>query len=208
MNRDGFARVLVVIGAIIAVGILIFAAIIFFGQLLSSSTSPLAPSMWKTYHNNAYGFTITYPADQRDPVIAVNDTSPIYSSMVTGTAFGITFDDSATLFQNPIYNPHTDRDDEITYSTSSREWIVKGSVGSAAPCPEEVTTTNQGIPLYIIPTGFHAGDGFDAYVTKEGIIAVSQGVYFANDTFIRDEVTFDDPASVFRVGCSGAGLKK
>lgn len=163
------------------------------------SQDSAAPSTWKTYRNEKYGFEMKYKENQPDPKIFINDISEIRYSWVAESDFEIHLFDDFKIFRNPIYNATEDEFGILIYSGVDHQWVVSSSAANSV-CPLEFRT-KQNVPYYSVGTGVHAGDSFDIFVTAKGLVAVAGGKYFGKDNFLRNEIVFDRPDLVLKVGC-------
>ena len=167
-------------------------------------------STWKTYRNEKYGFTLNYQSDLPELRVLINDLSPITYSLVAGEPiFEIHLFDNADQFSNPLWKFDDGYDHQLTYSATGKNWIVtlanrdwnRVSGPPDESCPLEYTTSNQGVPYYRITTGYHAGDGFNAYITDKKFIAVVGGDYYESGKFYPEKITFDHPELVLKATC-------
>jgi len=165
---------------------------------------------WKTYRNEKYGFTLNYQSDLPELRVLINDLSPITYSLVAGEPiFEIHLFDNADQFSNPLWKFDDGYDHQLTYSATGKNWIVtlanrdwnRVSGPPDESCPLEYTTSNQGVPYYRITTGYHAGDGFNAYITDKKFIAVVGGDYYESGKFYPEKITFDHPELVLKATC-------
>ncbi len=164
------------------------------------------PGGWKIYRNQEFGFSIKYPANY-PPQVFMDDTHPL-RCIIYDCPFTLSFYHNRVQFHTPSYDLGSEQPDSLVYSLPNKEWILTvpepadlagcGFLGCGSPkpqCPTEYRT-KQGVPSYLIGTGYHAGDYFSTYITKHGLIAVTEG------PLVGSEITFDRPESVLKVGCS------
>jgi len=158
---------------------------------------PYVAPTFKTYRNDKYGFSMRYPSDMPELQVFENSTSTIYFSLVAGSGnFEVHFFNDPNQFHNPIYNSDEDNSGDLGYSTNNQQWIVTSNSDNPGVCPY-AKTDKEGLTFYNIGTGHHAGDSFNMYITNKGLIAVV-GEQFNPDNIT---ITFDNPASVLKVGC-------
>lgn len=161
----------------------------------------------KTYHNDEFGFTLTYSADQRQPNI-------VYIDSATSSVFydpAAEFDFSIYLYRDPSkfyiinYNYIEGNFGEIKYSQDTKQFVVASNSK-----PFEKRTTNQNVPYYQITTGIHAGAYVNVFVINKGMIVLVGADYFSevNDVFRQDIITFDNPQSVLKVTSLVVPLEK
>ena len=170
-------------------------------------TSPLGIPNSRTYHNDKFGFTLTYSNNPNPYGIGINNPAKPNIVYINSTST-ITFDPVAEnspavyLFPNPskfrslIYTS-TGTQENIVYAPKNKQFVITSNA-KVPECPEHYST-NRNAPYYTISTGIHAGSTIDVYITTNGIIVSAGEVYRdSRGDFYEDPITFDNPQSVIK----------
>lgn len=167
-----------------------------------SSTATADNYDWKTYRNEVFGFSLTYDTvSQREkPDIIIDSASILSYDPAADFEFTVYLYRDLTKFHSQNYNFSVDNYDDITYSPTKKEWIVKSTSGDSL-CPIEIIG-DQGVPYYRITTGHHAGAHIRVYVTDKGIVVFAGAVYRDSKGIFQDDtITFNNPKSVHKASC-------
>ena len=173
-------------------------------------TSTLNIPKPRTYHNDTFGFTLTYSNDPYSfgselngikptkPIFYTNSTSTITYDPVTGVYPVVYLFRDPSKFRSTIYNSSTGAYENIKYIPKNKQFVITSNA-KVPECPEEQYSTKQNVPYYVISTGIHAGSTIDVYITTNGIIASAGEVYRdSRGIYHEAPIIFDNPQSVIK----------
>lgn len=166
---------------------------------VASSTNQFTD--WKTYRNEKYGFEFKYPNNAQ---VSISDNG----KLITGSQEEGEFNSVIINFYNfDSFNSALSDgaiEEQLKYDGADNQWQVGHNSDISADeafCPYERTTNIQKVPYYQIGD-FRTGRLWNfAYVTKKGIIVISEVDGYIPSGVKPADIKFDNPKDVLSVGC-------